>query len=142
MRCHSLLGTLASTLCASALAAQTAPAPPRDTLALARQYTAWLYAGEADSLVAHADSATRATTGIKDQYAQALFEFATRAGQETSVVEERFVKRLGHTQYWRTAKFSTFTQEPLQVRVAVNDRWEIIGLGFNPLSQAPPVDPK
>lgn len=135
---------LAVLLCfvtSSALRAQT-PAPGRDTLALARQYTMWLYAGEADSILAHSDSAIRTHPGVKEEWDRMLFEFAIQAGQELSVVEEKFVKRLGHTQYWRTAKFSTFNQEPLQVRWAVNANWEIIGLGLNPLSQAPPVDPK
>jgi hypothetical protein len=126
-------------LAAPALCAQAAPTP-RDTLALARQYTTWFYSGQADSLVAHSDSATRALPDAKDRYEDAFLQLTMHGGQEVSVVEEKFVKRLGHTQYWRTANFSAYTAEPVQVRWAVNEKWEIIGLGLNPLSQAPPVD--
>ena len=68
-------------------------------------------------------------------------EVAARAGQEDSVIEERFVKRNGQTQYWRIARFSTYTEEPLVFRWVILPSGEIGGMGFGPLSRTPPVDP-
>jgi len=56
------------------------------------------------------------------------------------VVEERFVKRNGQTQYWRTSKYS-LPSEPIMLRWVLNAKGEILGMGLNPASQAPPIDP-
>ncbi len=135
-------------LATAPLAAQT-PAPaaaapaagaPIDSLALARKYTAWFFAGEMDSVLAHHNAEGRAEmTTAKLQ--ERLMEVASRAGEEDSVIEEKFVKRNGQTQYWRTARFTTFTDEPLVFRLVILPTGEIGGMGFNPLSRTPPIDP-
>jgi hypothetical protein len=67
-------------------------------------------------------------------------QLAVRAGTETAVLEEKFVKRNGRTQYWRTARFSDFP-EPILLRWVIDAEGKITGLGLGPLSQAPPIDP-
>jgi hypothetical protein len=111
-----------------------------DSLALARKWTTWLYANQLDSLVAAHPEQSRSPE-LKSQLAQNRDELRRRAGDEVKLIEERFVKRNGSTQYWRTAQFSNpDVGEPVMVRWAVNKNWQIIGLGVNPLSMAPPVD--
>lgn len=125
---------------AAALPAHGQDTMPADSLAYARQLTNWFYGGQADSVFAHLDPEGRqrgSVTEIQDQLAQ----ITVRAGVETEVVEEKFVKRNGNTQYWRTAKFSEFTAEPLLFRWAFDKQGQIIGVGFGPASQAPPIDP-
>lgn len=87
-----------------------------DSLALARQYTEWLYAGEADSLLAHSTEGTR-----------------------TEVSEETWKLRNGDCQYWRTAQFSAM-DEPLLIRWVLDPRGRIEGLGAGPYTQAPEVE--
>jgi len=111
-----------------------------DSLALARQYTMWFYAGMADSLLAHYDPADSAGRGNPEQILQALDQLTARAGNEVSVIEEKFIKRNGHTQYWRTAKFDNM-EEPILLRWVIMPGGYIGGLGLGPLSQAPPIDP-
>jgi len=68
-----------------------------------------------------------------------LDQMSSRAGEETKVLEEKVVMRNGSPQYWRTAEFSMMA-EPVMLRwVIVNG--EINGVGMNPASQAPPIDP-
>ena len=131
--------TPAPAAAAPAAAARPAAAPI-DSLALARKYTAWFFAGEMDSVLAHHNAEGRAEmTTAKLQ--ERLMEVASRAGEEDSVIEEKFVKRNGQTQYWRTARFTTFTEEPLVFRLVILPTGEIGGMGFNPLSRTPPIDP-
>ena len=115
------------------------PAAPVDSFALGRKWTQWLYAGQIDSLLAAYEPPQNVAEARQslERTVQMLIE---RAGDEVSVIEEKFVRRNSNTQYWRTAKFSNFAAEPLMVRWAVNKRWEIIGIGLNPASQAPPID--
>src|SRR4051812_6745887 len=96
--------------------AQTAP--PRDSLALAQQYTRWFYTGRADSLFAHFGGGMRDQSSTKD-IEQQLAQLTVRAGFEEKLIDEKFVKRNGATQYWRTAKFSLM-EEPLLIRWALN----------------------
>ena len=149
---RALVPALVAIVLASPLAAQDAAAPPAaaprpkpaqlpaDSMELARKYTVWLYTGQGDSLAAHgaADSKAEMT---RDFYIQALAEITTRAGVEDSVLEEKFVTRNGARQYWRTAKFSDF-EEPVQIRWVMTPAGEIAGLGMNPASRAPPIDPE
>jgi hypothetical protein len=115
------------------------PAAP-DSLELGRKWTKWLYTNQLDSLVAAHPEQSR-SSDLKNQLAQNLEELRRRAGDEVKLIEERFVKRNGSTQYWRTAQFSNpDVGEPVMVRWAVSKNWQIIGLGINPLSMAPPVD--
>ena len=146
-------------LTASPLVAQTpAPAAPKpaaatpagtpaaakagaiDSLALARKYTAWFYAGEMDSVLAHHSAEGRAEL-TKEKLQERLMEVTSRAGAEDSLIEEKFIKRNGQTQYWRTAKFTTYAEEPLVLRLVILPTGEIGGMGFNPLSRTPPIDP-
>jgi len=120
-----------------ALALQ-APQRP-DTLALARQYTVWFYTGQVDSLIAHYPPSARDTT-LRRMLASRMEQVAVRAGTETAVIEEKFVKRNGATQYWRTAKFSDMS-EPFLLRWVINPDGSIGGIGLGLLSQAPPIDP-
>lgn len=136
---------LRSVLVLSLLVAAAAPANaqdkmPADSLAYARKLTTWFFGGQLDSLHARLDAEGRANMDLAEMQNH-LDEITARAGAEIEVVEEKFVKRNGNTQYWRTAKFSEFTSEPLMLRWAFNPKGEIVGIGFNPLSQAPPIDP-
>ena len=124
----------------AAAVAQAAPAGARpDSLALARQYVAWFYANEVDSLWAHSAPGFREDVGTADWWRQRADQFALRAGTETEVIEERFRMRNGRPQYWRTARFSDFA-EPLLLRFVIDDAGQIAGLGMGPLSQAPATD--
>ena len=122
-------------------APQASQAPKRDTLALARQFTVWLYTGQVDSLFAHHPADAQRDTTLRQRIRASVDQLALRAGTETAVIEEKFVKRNGRTQYWRTAKFSDFG-EPLLVRWVLNTDGTIGGIGMGPLSQAPPIDPQ
>ena len=122
-------------------APQAPQAPKRDTLALARQFTVWLYTGQVDSLFAHHPADAQRDTTLRTRIRASVDQLALRAGTETAVIEEKFVKRNGRTQYWRTAKFSDFA-EPLLVRWVLNPDGTIGGIGMGPLSQAPPIDPQ
>lgn len=139
------MAPLRSFLVLSLLAGAAAPAAaqngmPADSLAYARQITTWFFGGQLDSVHAHMDAEGRARIDLAGMQ-ERLDEMTARAGAEVEVVEEKFVKRNGSTQYWRTSKYSTYTAEPLQLRWAFNPKGEIVGIGFNPLSQAPPIDP-
>src|SRR5687767_6260478 len=88
-------------LCAASLAPATGRAQaPVDSLALARQYTTWLYAGEADSLLAHSSDENRNEEGARDRYVQMSQLIAQRAGFELEVSEETWKLRNGDCQYW------------------------------------------
>ena len=122
------------------LLALQAVQPRPDSMALARQFTAWFYTSQFDSLVAHYSPEGRSDTTARPRLAQQFEQMTVRAGTETEVVEEKFVMRNGRPQYWRTARFSNFP-EPLLIRWVINGRGEIVGMGLSPLSQAPPIDP-
>jgi hypothetical protein len=150
MRSHPkyLLLALALTLPATALAQPpatpaTRPKPaqlPKDSMELARKYTAWFYTNLADSIVAHLDSSGRAQPDQKAQYEGRAADLAARAGTEKTLMEEKFITRNGARQYWRTAMFSNFDQ-PILLRWVIGAKGEILGIGMGPLSQAPPIDP-
>jgi hypothetical protein len=119
--------------------AQAKPPARPDSLALARQFTAWFYAGELDSLMAHHPAQDRADSTIRQGIQRDIDMLSVRAGTEVSVLEEKFVMRNKRPQYWRTAKFTNMA-EPILLRWVINPQGEIIGLGLGPLSQAPPID--
>jgi hypothetical protein len=137
--CRSLV-LVGLALGASALPAAAQGGMPADSLAHARQLTIWFFSGQIDSVVAHLDSAGRGLEA-ESTYQRRFEELTSRVGVETEVLEEKFAKRNGSTQYWRTSRFSEFTSEPVVFRWAFNRNGEIIGIGMNPQSQAPPVDP-
>jgi hypothetical protein len=123
------------------LQASTSPAVQKpDTLALARQYTVWFYTGQVDSLIAHHPAGAQRDTTLRRRLNAQMEMLTVRAGTETAVIEEKFVKRNGATQYWRTAKF-TDMGEPILLRWVITPDGKIGGLGLGPLSQAPPIDP-
>jgi hypothetical protein len=112
---------------------------PADSFEIARKYTMWFYTAQADSLWAHESAAFREGSS-KDEMIARLAEVTARAGTEVQLLEEKFITRNGKRQYWRTAKFTTL-EEPLMVRWVINAEGQIDGLGLNPKSQAPPIDP-
>jgi hypothetical protein len=130
---------VAAALLVGAGTARAQQKPAIDSLALARQYTLWFYAGMADSLIAHSNPEGSQKPTVQEIQSQAD-EIAARAGNEVQVIEEKFVRRNGRTQYWRTAKFDHF-DEPLLLRWVISPAGYIDGFGFGPLSQAPPIDP-
>jgi len=121
-----------------ALSAQTAM--PVDSLAHARHLTDLFFSGKQDSVLAHFDSEGRAQMSVAELQDR-LEELAGRAGLESEVLEEKFVKRNGMTQYWRTGKYTLY-EEPILFRWAFNKQGEIAGMGVGPASQAPPIDPE
>ncbi|MDH3497817.1 MAG: hypothetical protein OER21_13735 [Gemmatimonadota bacterium] len=134
-----LLLPLAGLLASAPPAAAQAPVPV-DSLALARQYTGWLYAGQADSLLAHlSDQSKGGEFGRLDFWTRHGDMIAERAGMEFEVLDESWKLRNGRWQYWRTARFSSM-DEPLLVRWVLDATGHIDGLGLGPLSQAPPTD--
>lgn len=110
-----------------------------DSLALARQYTQWLYTGEADSLVAHSTEDAREGFATAEGYTRYSETIAERAGFEAEVVEETWKLRGGACQYWRTARF-TDVDESMLVRWVLDDAGRIAGLGLGPALQPPPVE--
>ncbi|MEO5814408.1 MAG: hypothetical protein ABIT20_03905 [Gemmatimonadaceae bacterium] len=151
MRSRHLSLLLALALPAAAMAqASPASAPPahpkpaqlpKDSMELARKYTAWFYTNQADSIVAHLDSAQRGVPEQKAQYESRAADIAARAGAEKMLMNEKFITRNGARQYWRTAMFSDFS-EPILLRWVMSSKGEILGIGMGPLSQAPPIDPQ
>jgi len=126
----------------SAVPAATGPtmaSAGTDSLAVARKYTVWFYTGQVDSLWAH-QSADAKKNSTPAELMSTLIQVTGDVGVEEKVIDERFVKRLGKTQYWRTAQFSG-GGEPFMVRLALTPQGELAGLGFNPRSQAPTIDP-
>ena len=112
---------------------------PVDSLALARQYTAWLYAGEVDSLLAHSNDTMREAQAEEGSYAMVSNVIAERAGFEISVTEETWKRRNGKCQYWRSAMFSA-APEDILIRWVLDPDGRIDGFGAGPSSQAPPVE--
>jgi len=106
---------------------------------LGRQYTHWLYTAQFDSLFAHMREETRAALGGPDEMAAKFDGFTAQMGEETKLLGEMVVMRQGKPQYWRTAEFS-MAPESIQIRWVIVDG-EIWGIGINPASQAPPIDP-
>ena len=118
----------------------TTPSGPRpDSLALARKFTQWFYAGQADSLFAYSSDETKERMGSPAAWQERADQVAVRAGAETEVIEERFRMRNGRPQYWRTANFSQMS-EPFLLRWVIDGEGKITGIGLGPLSQAPPTD--
>lgn len=112
---------------------------PVDSLALARQYTMWLYAGEVDSLVAHSNDEMREAQAQEATYKRISELIAERAGTEVAAVEETWKRRNGACQYWRTAYFSGMTDEIL-IRWVLEPDGRIAGFGAGPRSEAPEVE--
>jgi len=122
--------------------AESAPTVHRrvgNEMELGRQFTALLYTAQFDSLFAHMSEEMRTDMGSPDDMAAQWDQFSARIGEETKVVDEMVVMRNGSPQYWRTADFS-MAPEPVMIRWVIVDG-QIRGIGINPASQAPPIDP-
>ncbi len=130
---------------APSASATAAPAPtghPKvgNEMELGRKYIEWLYTARFDSLFAHMSEETRAEMESPDAMAAQWDQFTAQIGEEAKLLGEMVVMRKGNPQYWRTADFS-MSPEPIMIRwVIVNG--EIWGIGINPASQAPPIDPE
>lgn len=75
--------TIALSLSAGAARAQESTV---DSLALARQYTMWLYVGEVDSLLAHSTDEFREKHAQEPSFTIMSRLIAERAGFETEVI--------------------------------------------------------
>jgi hypothetical protein len=147
---RTILSGLAALLLTTPLVAQTALAaaatnePQLSDSALVergRTLTAWLFAGEADSIVALLTDAARTKGGGREGVLQMSAKLAMALGSETALVEEKMTRRNGNRQYWRSATFELFVAEPFVVRWVFDAAGHVMGAGLNPLSQAPAPDP-
>jgi hypothetical protein len=124
---------------APAAAAQTALSDP-EYLELGRKSYDWFLGAQFDSLMAHTAADTWAAVGGTEGMQQRLGELYTRAGTEVEFVEERMTRRRGNPQYWREARYSNFTDEPIVFRWVFNEQGEITGMGLGPRSRTPEPD--
>lgn len=113
-------------------------AMPADSLAHARHITELFFTARHDSVLTYFPAEDRAEVTVA-VLQERLEGFAARAGLESEVLEEKFVKRNGMTQYWRTGKYTNY-DEPIIFRWAFNKQGQIVGMGVGPASQAPPID--
>ena len=134
-----LIGPMVVALLLLPRAASAQQALPPDSLALARRFAELFYAGEVDSLVARLSPESLEALGGRDGLISSIAQVSTRAGDEVSVVEERWNLRNGLRQYWRTSKMTQFPQDFL-LRVNLGADGKVIGLGLGPASGAPPVE--
>jgi hypothetical protein len=130
----------------SAVIAQEAPPRPKpaqlpkDSMEIGRKYSQWLFTNSSDSLVAHMELGNKDPKELKTEIDQRALQIASRAGTESKVLEEKYITRNGMRQYWRTSEFSNFS-EPLVLRFIISEKGQILGHGFGPKSQTPPIDP-
>ncbi len=115
---------------------QTQPLPA-DSLTTARRASAFLTSGHADSVLAMIPGASDA---LKASVRSAAETFATRAGIERNLIEERWIWRQGARQYWRTIETTGPVPEPIVVRWVFGASGRLNGLGVNLLSAVPPID--
>ena len=136
-----LTGLAALTL-AGPLSAQSATDVPADVknLALGHQLTDWFMAGRMDSIVARMPDDIKEKSGGVASLQEARAQLAARAGEEAKVVEEKMTRRKGLPQYWRSALYTEFPQEPLVLRWVFNESSQVVGIGLGPLSQTPAPD--
>lgn len=121
---------------ASAAAQQPLPA---DSLERVRTAARFFYAGEADSLIARMTPSTLEAIGGKVGLLEGLANVGVRAGEELSVVEERWNLRNGLRQYWRTSRMSILPDDFL-LRINLDAEGRIIGIGMGPARSAPPIE--
>ena len=114
---------------------------PNDSLAIARRFAQWMWTSQVDSLLAHSPASDR-TPENRQQMLDGIAQMQSRVGNETALVEERWVRRNGNRQYWRVATFSDFIDEAVVLRIVISPNGEILGVGMNPLSRVPPIDPE
>jgi hypothetical protein len=146
--------TAALALSAAPAAAQTAvaaspaprPAPrtplPSDSVAIARKYATWFATAQADSIFNHLPAEAKAQIGSASALMEQFGQVTSHIGNEAQLVEERWVRRNGRRQYWRIARYTDFADEPFVLRIVIMPDGGLGGLGMNPLSQVPAVDPE
>jgi hypothetical protein len=127
----------------AAPAAPVVPAAPirpvGNEIELGQKFTRWLFTAQFDSLHAHATPEAQEGLGKPEEMQGHLDELVARIGEESEVIEEKVVMRNGQPQYWRTSLY-TMAPEPFMLRwVIVNG--QIAGIGMNPASRAPAIDP-
>jgi hypothetical protein len=83
--------------------------------------------------------ATLAAIGGDRGLTEGLANIGLRAGDEVSVVEERWNMRNGQRQYWRTSRMSIFPDDFL-LRINLDAAGNITGIGMGPAANAPPID--
>ena len=122
-----------------AAAARAQDTAPVDSLALARQYTQWLYYGEADSLLAHSSEWALERYATREEWGRRSDMIAERLGFETNIIEEAWRLVNGRCEYWRTSQFSGLAV-PFMIRWMLNEHWEIVGLQLSAPSAAPEAE--
>ncbi len=131
------LFVLAFTSVAAPLAAQQPL--HRDSLQIARRAAQFFYSGAVDSLVAMLSPQTLSDIGGREGLVGGISQVSLRAGEEVSVVEERWNLRNGQRQYWRTSKMSQFPGDFL-LRFNLDAQGLITGIGMGPAAAAPPIE--
>lgn len=138
-----LTRTLAVALAAAAIsmpgAVSAQQALPADSLERARAAARFFYAGEADSLIVRMTPATLEAVGGRVGLIEGISNVSLRAGDEVSVVEERWNMRNGQRQYWRTSRMSIFPEDFL-LRFNMDAQGNITGIGMGPARSAPPIE--
>lgn len=123
--------------------APTVRAPlPNDSLALARKYATWFATSQADSIFNHLPAGAQAQAGSAANITAQFGQVTSQIGNEAQLVEERWVRRNGMRQYWRIARYTDFAEEPFVLRIVILPDGGLGGIGMNPLSQVPQVDPE
>lgn len=126
----------------SASTVSTVRAPlPNDSLAIARKYATWFATSQADSIFQHLPASAQASVGSASAMSDQFGQVTAQIGNETQLVEERWVRRNGNRQYWRISRYSDYAEEPFVLRIVIMPDGSLGGIGMNPLSQAPAVDP-
>jgi hypothetical protein len=138
-RKHGLLIALALTAASMPSRACAQQAMPADSLERVRAAARFFYAGESDSLIVRMTPATLAAIGGKAGLMEGIANVGLRAGDEVSVVEERWNLRNGQRQYWRTSRMSTFPGDFL-LRFNLDAAGNITGIGMGPAANAPPIE--
>jgi hypothetical protein len=136
---RSLAVAVVSAIIALPAAASAQTALPADSLERARAAARFFYAGEADSLIARMTAATLEAVGGRTGLIEGIANIGLRAGEEVSVVEERWNLRNGQRQYWRTSRMSIFPDDFL-LRFNMDAEGNITGIGMGPARNAPPIE--
>jgi len=105
-------------------------------LELGKKVNGWFFSGQADSLLAIADSAARERLGGLEGIRRQMDMVAERGGMPLTVLAEKMTRRNGTPQFWYEAEMSTFTDEPLVFRWLFNDQDQLVGAGMGPKSMA------
>lgn len=132
---------LAACLCTAALlpAAVESQALPADSLERARRYSAWFFAGQADSLHAYVVPGATGVLASPASLTALIGRFRDVAGSVGALVSEQWVWRGGSRQYWRTMN-AAGADEPFVLRWVITSQGLIGGVGINPQSSSPPAD--